>query len=1009
MEDRNNGKQYWRSLNELADSPDFISRLEKEYPEAAAEIELSGVSRRRFLELMGASVALAGVGMAGCVRKPVEHILPFSKRPEDLTPGVPSYFATSMNVGMNVYGVLACSNEGRPTKIEGNPQHPTSLGAANAWAQASVLGLYDPDRSQRPMKRDGDKGLVPAEKGEFEKAFGDAVKEWKKNGGDGLALLLQSNPSPTYARMLDEVRRGLPRAALYFHDPVYPSNRAEAFDLLGVAPRRAVVYNLDKARVILSIDSDFLGLEGDSVKNARQFADGRRLGKETESMNRLYAVEPAFTVTGAMADNRLQIPAAHAGEFLKAVAAELFSRAGGSDPTGGKIKADAGRFGKWVPAVVKDLADNRREALVVVGDRQPAWVHALGFLVNHLLNPDSATVSYPAEIPGPRMGSLKLLAADAKAGKIKALVVLGGNPIYTADADSGIADAYKTIPLTIHHGLYADETAQASAWHIPESHYLEAWGDLQCADGTPVTQQPLIAPLYDTWSGVELLARIAGGEAKGYDLVRATWKARTGNPPGFENLWRQWLHDGVITNVPRTIAGRPAFDWSKLGAIPGLAQGPAQVDANSMEVNFIIDPSVADGRFANNGWLQELPDPITKLTWDNAVCIGPVTAMERGLKNNDVVELRFNNHVEKGAVFIVPGTAEHTVTIALGYGRQAGGRVQEKAGFNAYKLRVSGNPFFGSGLLISAAVDTYTLATTQEHGSMEGRPLVRENTLDGLRQKPDFVNDLEFIKDPSKIKSLWKEPHPWLEGAGKEGGPKYQQWGMAIDLNVCTGCNACAIACQAENNVPVVGKKQVLRGREMHWIRLDRYFNGDKSNPQAVIQPMPCQQCENAPCESVCPVAATAHSPEGLNDMAYNRCIGTRYCANNCPFKVRRFNFFNFNLDYTAVEKMQKNPDVTVRFRGVMEKCTYCVQRINRARSVAKRTGDGHIKDGAVTPACAQTCPTQAITFGDIADPGSRVSMAKNNSRDYVLLAELNIKPRTSYLAKIRNPNPELA
>ncbi|GMV42720.1 MAG: quinol:cytochrome C oxidoreductase [Myxococcales bacterium] len=1000
------GRQAWRSLEARADAQRARELAANEFgPETFVVDDASrDVSRRGFLGVMGASMALAGTALAGCVRKPLEHILPYTKRPEDLIPGSPMYFATSAWIGGSVHGLLVESHEGRPTKVEGNPQHPSSSGATSHWAQASVLGLYDPDRSKAPATA-GKDATWEAALGAVRERFTAARAE----SGAGVAILVEPVPSPSVWRALSDLLRALPQAALYGWEPARPGNGA-AGGALVEAGASLPSYELDKADVILSVDADFLGAEPDAVRHGRQFASRRRVKTPADTMNRLYVVEPNFSVTGAMADHRLRSKGSRVGEVLIAIARALGAQ-GVTLPVGGlEPRGTDARVETWATAVAKDLAASRGRSLVLVGERQAPWVHALGHAINEALGNTGTTLRWLERPGAPALRSIGELAQAIDGAQVKTLVVVGCNPAYDAPADLGLAASLPKVPFSVHLGIYRDETAQKCTWHIPQSHYLEAWGDLVATDGTASIQQPLIAPLYDTVSDLELLATLAVPDAviapRGYELVRQTWATRaTGD---FEKEWRRWLHDGVITTpTPRVAA--PPFSWAPLTTALGSRPTPA----DGLEVSFIVDPSVYDGRYANLGWLQELPDPMTKLTWDNAAVMGPALAKKLGVEfdtasggnqERPLVQVTVEGRSLTVGTFVSPGIAEDTVILALGYGRKGLGRVAEGAGFDTYALRGKATLFDAPGATVTKVPGGYRLASTQDHGSMEGRPIVREATLDGFRKDPGFVEKAE-VMPADKIKSLWDSP--WE--TAYRGEVPLHKWGMAIDLNVCTGCSACTVACQAENNISVVGKEQVLKGREMHWIRLDRYFIGDDvDEPEAAIQPMLCQQCENAPCESVCPVAATTHSPEGLNDMAYNRCIGTRYCANNCPYKVRRFNFHNFNLHIDPVSRMQKNPDVTVRFRGVMEKCTFCVQRIQEAKIVAKRDGNGVVPDGTIVPACAQSCPTDAIVFGDLNDPKSAVSLAKAEARNYTVLAELNLYTRNSYLAKLRNPNPEL-
>lgn len=1012
-------KTWWRSFDELANTAEYREAVDREFPANADVFEFDPVSRRKFLGLMGASMAMAGLGASGC-RKPAQYIMPFNQRPEDLIPGEPAYFATALWTAGAVEGVLVKSQDGRPIKIEGNPSHPGNRGSTSMHAQATVLDVYDNDRSQTPREGGQERSFE-----DFEAALQERMSGLANQGGRGLAVLTDGRPSPTARALHAEIRRRYPQASFFVHDPGQGPTRAEGLRLAGL-PQHVAHADLTDARIVVAIDSNFMVEGPNPVANARQFADGRRLTDgATSDMNRLYAIEPSFSVTGANADNRLQLPASQVGDFLAAVAQRLFSGelrppAGAEAAVGALSPRDLGaRFGAFADAVAEDLLAHRGTSAILVGDRQPAWVHGLAHLLNAALGNAGRTVRYLEDAGRPEALGIVQLAEQIQAGNVSTLVIADSNPVYTAPADLDFAGRLRSVEFSVHLGYHVDETARACTWHIPRAHDLECWGDLRAADGTESIQQPLIDPLYPSWGPVELLGRVAGRTESGRELVRATWSARPDRPADFERAWRTWLHEGVARRGPRAFSA-PTFSWRDLApAISGATALPAPSDS-ALEVVFQLDPSVWDGRYANNAWLQELPDPVTKVVWDNAILMGPGTARRlnlnantatiRGFENATVVELAVGGRSLSAPVFVVPGIADNVAVVPLGYGRDFG-TVSGDVGFNGGALMTS-EGWFAAGASVTRTRRTFALATTQNHHSLKDdsgnyRPFVRERDLTAWRENPTFVEDYEEMP-AYKLKSLWEEPNP------RDG----QQWGMSIDLTSCIGCSACTVACNAENNIPVVGKERVMIGREMHWIRLDRYFSIDWdaddtwAEPEVVTQPVACMHCETAPCEQVCPVAATVHSPEGLNDMVYNRCIGTRYCANNCPYKVRRFNFFNYSKENDArnpLYEMQKNPDVTVRFRGVMEKCTYCVQRIQRAKShVRVTTPTAVVPDGGIVTACQQACPTNAIVFGDINDPTSRVSRLKRMERDYALLSYLNIHPRTSYLARIRNPHPSL-
>jgi MoCo/4Fe-4S cofactor protein with predicted Tat translocation signal len=983
--------EFWRSLEEKAGDPAFQERLYNEFP-SQIEAITDPVQRRTFLKLMGASLALAGV--TACTKQPVEKIVPYVKQPEELIPGKPLFYATSMAIGGVATGLLVESHEGRPTKIEGNPMHPGSLGATDVFAQAAILGLYDPDRSQT-LRNLGE--IRPWSS--FLGAMNAALTAQKPLKGAGLRILTESVNSPTLAAQVRELLSRFPSAKWHQWDPASRDNaRVGAKNAFG----RFVdaQYRLEHADVILSLDADFLGSGPGSLRYARDFAKRRR-PEDAQHMNRLYAVESMPTSTGARADHRLPARPSVVGSIAHAIAAAVGSagRPGGTQGAPGPESLTPA-MQTWVAAVARDLVAHRGNSLVIAGDSQPPLVHMLAHALNLTLGNIGKTVVYTdtAEAePVNQLDSIRDLVADMNARKVDLLVILGGNPVYTAPVDLRFADALANVQLRVHLSLYDDETSAQCQWQIPEAHFLEAWSDARAYDGTTSIVQPLIAPLYGGKSAHEVLAALSDRpERSGHDIVRAHWKIDKD-----ETAWRRWLHDGVMPNTafapqtPTALAGPPV-----------VMTAPAPVAG--MEIAFSTDPSVLDGRFANNGWLQELPKPITRLTWDNAVLVSPATQAklkgsespsfqggEHGQIIADVVELKFKGRSVRGALFVVAGHPDDCVTVHLGYGRSRGGRVAAGAGFNANAIRTSDALSFGSGLEMSLTGDTFSLACTQYHHLMEGRGMVRAVTRE------------EYLKDPKSVHEGSEPPPPKMLTMYPEVKYDGYKWGMAIDVNSCIGCNACVVGCQAENNIPVIGKEQVLRGREMHWLRIDTYYRGEAGNPETYFQPVPCMQCENAPCEVVCPVGATNHSSEGLNDMVYNRCVGTRYCSDNCPYKVRRFNFLLYQDFDTPALKLGRNPDVSVRSRGVMEKCTYCVQRINAAKIDSEKS-DRQVRDGEIKTACEQACPADAIVFGNLNDPNSRVAKLQSEVRNYALLAELNTRPRTTYLAAVRNVNPEL-
>ncbi|MGD1148685.1 MAG: TAT-variant-translocated molybdopterin oxidoreductase [Thermoanaerobaculaceae bacterium] len=984
------GKAYWRSLDELADTPEFRSLVEKEFPGLAEEL-LSPQTRRAFLKVMGASLGVAG--LAAC-RWPKETILPFAHGPEDRIPGSPQQFATAMDLGGAAIGLLVTSFDGRPVKVEGNPLHPISRGAASAFAQASILELYDPDRSKQLLRREGGQTFASSWD-EFAAFAGPHFAALRANMGADLAVLSEGSSSPSLARLRTRFEAVFPKAKWFEHEPLSRDAEREGTRLLFGEPCRPQ-YRFDRANVIVCLDADPLYEHPAALGHARNFASRRRA--EDGTMNRLYSAEPMVTLTGAAADHRLAV----SPQAVEAVARKLASAVLGSGSVAAATDARAAAF---ADAAAHDLLGSRGKSLVVAGPRQPAEVHLLAHLLNVALGNVGSTVTFLREIGHADADGAAGFVEALRGGGLQTLVILGGNPAFTLSSVANLAGAISKVPTTVRLGLFDDETSQLCRWHLPRAHYLESWGDVRAWDGTISVQQPLIEALYGGRTPIELLAELLGEPVtSGHEIVRATLREMI-SVPDFEAAWRRVLHDGVATGIgaPASvpgISGERARDLARelLSAEPRKATPPA-----GMALLFAADASVYDGRFANNAWLQETPDPLTRITWDNAALLSPTTAGALGVKHGDVVRVKQGGRSLEIVAYVMPGQADDTIVLPLGYGRSAAGKVGTGVGFNAYALRTLDAPHFSGGVTVETTGRTHRLACTQDHQAIdkvgyEARgqriaELVREGTLAELAADPDFVRK----RDEKPVLPVFESPA--LTGE--------HQWAMSIDLSACIGCNACSVACQAENNIAVVGKEQVLRGREMHWIRVDRYFSGKPGTPKVAFQPMACQHCENAPCEQVCPVAATVHSDEGLNEQVYNRCVGTRYCSNNCPYKVRRFNFFNWFKSVPETEKMAFNPEVTVRGRGVMEKCSFCIQRIEAVK-IAAKNDRRPIKDGDVVPACAQTCPTQAIVFGDLKDATSRVAKLRDDRRSYSILGELNTKPRTTYLAKLRNPSSKV-
>ena len=1038
------GRALWRSLEELAETPAFQEFLHREFPEHASEWT-DPVTRRQFLTLMGASLALAGV--AGCARSPQapsEAIVPYVRQPEHIVPGKPLFFATATALGGAATGLLVEQHMGRPTKVEGNPEHPASRGATDRFSQASVLTLYDPDRAQavRHLGRVSTWGSALAA---LRAALdGDPVRQTpgqRAKAGAGLRILTETVISPTLAGQLEAILERFPQAKWVQYEPVGRGTALEG-TRLAFGAYANTYYDLARAEVVLALDSDFLDCGPGHLRYTHDFMARRRVRAGQTAMNRLYAIESTPTLTGCKADHCWRMKAGAVEGVARALAAQIDPK---YQPLGGALPASI--KAEWLAALARDLRHHAGRCVVIPGDFQTPTVHAIAHALNHALGNVGATVHYtePVEAvagqikrgrPVDQFVQLRELTEEMASGQVEMLVILGGNPVYTAPADLRFREHLAKVPFRIHLSLYFDETSAYCHWHVPASHELEAWGDVRTYDGTVSIIQPLIAPLYSTRSACEFLSAFLNAtDLPGYNLVRGYWREhgpKQKSADDFETFWRKTLHDGVMpdSKLPaKTVTLRD--DWIKPPAREGAA--PAESPAAGLEIIFRPDPTVYDGRFANNGWLQELPKPLTKLTWDNAVILSPRTAERYGLSFtvgphggsrgetiSDVVSLQLGPHaIPAAAIWIMPGHPDDAVTVHLGYGRTRAGRVGSHAGFNAYQLRTADAPWFASGLVLRKTGGRYTLASTQHHHAMEGRDLVRAGTVGEFAADPQGFG--RFRHGSPEVAREHAHGRGPLEHKTPHGPPGQQplslyepfeypryKWGMAIDLTACTGCSACVIACQAENNIPVVGKDQVTRGREMHWLRIDRYYAGLLDNPKTYFQPVPCMHCEQAPCEVVCPVAATVHSAEGLNDMVYNRCVGTRYCSHNCPYKVRRFNFFLYADWTTESLKLLRNPDVTVRSRGVMEKCTYCVQRINHARIEAEKE-DRRIRDGEVLTACQAACPAGAIAFGDLNLAESVVAQWKAQPHNYGLLEELNTQPRTTYLAAVANPNPELA
>ncbi len=984
------GRRLWRSLEELAETPEYRKAIEAEFPQGAFRGDAGKEDqpgRRDVLKLLAASAALCG--FSGCVKMPAEKIMPYVKAPEEIIPGKPLFYATSMPDRGSATGVLVETHTGRPTKIEGNPSHPASLGATSIFAQASVFTFWSPLRSQTVLRegRISDYGLLAS-----------ALRELAGSGlgskGSGLRVLTGAVCSPAFEAGMEELLRRFPEAKWHVDEPFGPGNEI-AGARMAFGREVNCVYRFDRADIVFSLDSDFLYTGPAAVRYGRDFMQ-RRVRDLPRGMNRLYAVEPAITNTGALADHRYPVRMCE----VEAVARALASAVG----------IEVRQWESPVPkelmaAAAADLISHGGRSLVIAGPDQPAPVHALAHLINERLGNSGSTVYYTAPLgtSGAR-GSLAELAREMENGQVRVLLIIESNPVFTAPADLDFGAKLKLVPVRIHSGLVVDETAELCNWHVPQAHYLEAWGDARSFDGTTGIIQPVIAPLYDSHPAEELLGLFTADSRSQYERVRSYWRKRRGgdNEKQFQDYWETALHEGVLAGTKY-----PELAVRVRGEVISEINAAGPPSRQGIELVFRPDPTIWDGRWASNLWLQELPKPITKITWDNALHMSPAMAARLGLGPEDLVEITAGGRTVTAPVWVMPGHADQCATLTAGYG-QRGGRGGGGAGFNTYPVRTSEALHWSSGVQIRKMGGTYKLASAQiqhliaapEAGQNAGeapfeRALVKAATLEEFQRNPGFAAP----EDPRLRQWYSLAPRYRYEGYA---------WAMAIDLNRCIGCSACVIACYAENNIPVVGKSEVLKGRDMQWIRVDTYYRGRLENPEVYFEPLPCMHCENAPCELVCPVGATMHSAEGLNEMIYNRCVGTRYCSNNCPYKVRRFNFRLYSDWTTGSLYGLRNPNVTVRSRGVMEKCTYCVQRINAAKIEAEKE-ERSVRDGEIRTACQQACPTDAIIFGDLNDPKSLVSRRKSSPRDYPLLGELNTRPRTTYQAKLTNPSPQLS
>jgi molybdopterin-containing oxidoreductase family iron-sulfur binding subunit len=1017
-----NGRTYWRSLGEYSRTPDFEEWLHREFPAGAAEWDNDPLSRRNFLRLMGASLALAGLSLSGC-RRPEAHLVPFTQSPEWVIPGKKMSFATAQPRRRGAVPLLATTFDGRPIKMEGNPLHPLSLGASDNFSQASILDLYDPARRQHPTR--SGKKITPSD---WDAEIARIRDESTSTAGSSLAILADELLSPTRDRLRAQLQKQFPQATWATYEPLAPGRDLEASSLV-FGDNTEFRPNLSAASTVLSLDCDFLGSDEGDISDTRGFATGRRTRKPGDSTNRLYVVEPRFSLTGTMADHRLRLRSGSVGPFLLELARQIRTAKPSADlnallSQSPDLALPEGVDPAWIRECANDLVAHGKQSLILAGRRLPVALQSLALALNAALGSVGSTlvVQPRRSIPS---SNINQLAGKIRSGTIRTLIILGGDPVYNAPTDLNWPALQSSVANTIHLAHLPNATSKQSTWSIPGTHYLESWGDALASDGSYLSIQPMIQPLWDGQSQVDLLSELLGQPKPiGPELIRDTFAQRT-NLSGekLDQAWNDFVREGFLAASTPTLAPRTP----NLNSVAGLLskiENSAPEDISSLEFNFIQSGAVDDGRYANNGWMQEWPDPMTKLTWDNAILMSQETAKSLGLKNEvikgilvaDVVQATLAGRSVEAPALIVPGHANFSVSLPLGYGQEEIGSVAKGSGFNAYSLRTSMADYQGAGLQLKKLGKTRELAVTQEHQVMEGRDLVREATVSEFQKNPAWVKTVGMDAHIPKNQSFY--PNPKLDGQ--------HQWAMVVDLSTCTGCNACVTACTAENNIPIVGKDQVMKGREMHWIRVDRYFTGEPDAPESVSQPIACMQCENAPCETVCPVNATVHNEEGLNVMAYNRCIGTRYCANNCPYKVRRFNFFDYNqraldklywgpLAPKGTEetiKLQKNPNVTVRMRGVMEKCTFCVQRIEdakiTARVRARDSADLKIPKGTLKTACQQACPAEAIVFGDLLDESSEVTQQRALPQNYSLLEYLNVRPRLTYLGRIRNPNPAM-
>jgi Fe-S-cluster-containing dehydrogenase component/anaerobic selenocysteine-containing dehydrogenase len=1043
---------YWRSIDNRRRTKEYISFIENEFTHDMTDI--TSMDRRSMLKVMGASIALSGIGIS--CRRPVEKILPYVKQPENIVPGIPNFFATAQPTPFGANGILVESHEGRPTKVEGNPSHPESRGKASLINQAAALEIYDPDRSKFCVREQA--GLrLPADWVDWDSFADNHFFQIRKNAGEGLMLVSDSDLSPTFLRLKDEIKKQMPKAKFFVHEPMRQKNIEEA-TRIAFGQNTKIRYHLENAKVIATIFHDPFSFGPEHLRNMHGYGKNRQVlsPNDAGNMSRLYAVEADYSLAGTNADHRLRLPIGLAVNFVKALAYELHATHGIDIDTKilnarslsnivSRPPSYRGIDKKFVFVLAKDLAKNKGQSLIMGGNHLPPAVLALIYSLNIALlgmgrTMDVLSIDDKDAIVHLNEPDLNELAKELEKDRVSTLIFFGINPAYDAPRSLKFTSLIKKVKTSIHIGQTEDETGSLCSWHIPQTHFLEHFCDSRSFDGHISVIQPLIRPLHHARSNLQIMAQILGqDQKKPLDLLKETFRIKFGRLDA-DKKFNIAVHDGVIEKSAFKPIEHPRLN--SLAIYSAFASIKSQApNKENLELIIDFDRRVLDGRFANHSWLQELPDPVTKLNWGNALLISPALAKEykikSGVKKNayvaDIVEINKQDIKREFPTFVMPGLNDYSIIISLGYGRKKAGEVGNDVGVDAYDLIDDYAFLTHHGIKLQRTEKTAKLSSTQEQFAMNGDVIQKVDTLSLQNRDPARLTNLsDYVNNPLAaqkagipenllVKEPYKEKKVPLQLTEAWNYSTGNQWGMVIDLAKCTGCNACVVACQSENNIPVVGKEQTITGRMMHWLRIDRYFVGDVKSPQAISQPIPCQHCENAPCEPVCPVNATTHDKEGLNVMTYNRCIGTRYCANNCPYKVRRFNYFDFShsgnihVDRKTVTrqktiKLQRNPDVTVRYRGVMEKCTFCTQRIQEAKMAARRAGhdQNNLPDGSVTTACAQTCPSEAIVFGNINDENSRVSMLKKVDRNYTLLDVLNARPRTSYLSLVRNPHPDL-